>query len=83
MVLNETLRPERVPYDQPQAWYFTFGYAHAHPNSYYVIEGLPGDAARDRMIEVFGRQWAFQYDAHDWFKHGVSLAEKYGLQEVK
>ena len=79
--VNET-RPELVPYDEPQTWYFTFGFAHAHPNGYYVIEGMGGDEARERMHDVFGRQWAFQYDAHDWFKYGISQAEKDNLTEV-
>jgi len=76
-------RPARLPFDQPQTWYFTFGYAHAHPQGYFVVENATSEAARDRMIEVFGREWAFQYDAHDWFKRGHSQADEYGLREVK
>jgi hypothetical protein len=74
---------ERIPYDQPQTWYFTFGVGdEMHAGQFYVIEGVGGAEARDRMNEIFDRKWAFQYDEADWFKHGVSQAEKYGLTEI-
>ncbi len=74
---------ERLPYEEPQTWYFTFQLGDpVFAGKFYVIEGVGGSEARDRMFEVFGREWGFQYDAHDWFKHGVSQAEKYGLTEV-
>lgn len=50
-------------------YYFTFGFGHRHPrtgallaNGYTVIEGTRA-SARARMIELFGNQWAFQYDS--------------------
>lgn len=76
-------RPERIPYDEPQTWYFTFGSDHQHPNGYIRFDGFGGSEAREAMVARFGRAWAFQYDAHDWFKHGVSQAEKYRLTEVE
>lgn len=74
---------ERVPYEESQTWYFTFGSAHKHANRFVVVEGVGGSEARDRMFETFGREWGFQYDEVDWFKHGVSQAEKYGLEELR
>lgn len=54
-----------------QDWYFTFGFAHTHPrtgaslsNCYTVVHGTH-DAARARVIGIFGRKWAFQYAAAD------------------
>jgi hypothetical protein len=50
--------------------YFTFGQDHAHAVNGFtfdkdvvaVIEAQDSSAARDRMFEVFGPKWAFQYD---------------------
>jgi hypothetical protein len=73
---------ERVPYDEPQTWYFTFGFAHPHAGTFVRIENAPGDAAREQMFARFGRDWGFQYDDAAWHKHGISQAEKYGLIEI-
>jgi len=80
--VSAAIQPERVPYDEPQTWWFTFGFAHAHPNGYVVVEDATGDEARELMTHVYGREWGFQYDAHDWFRDGISQEEKYGLHEV-
>lgn len=69
-----------------ERFYFTFGYDHAHPNGYVVIEAESWDAARDQMFAHFGRAWAFQYDEATWRpeRHGgLTLAEKHGLHEVE
>ena len=50
--------------------YFTFGSVHTHTIDGVVfdhqcvceIEAESHQAARDKMFEVFGRKWAFQYD---------------------
>lgn len=72
----------RIPYDQPQTWYFTFGVGGENAGRYFKVENVTGSEARDRIVAVFGRAWAFQYDEADWHKHGVSQAEKYGLTEI-
>lgn len=73
---------ERIPPGERQTWYFTFGFAHGFANRYFVVRDATFAEARDRMLATFGQQWAFQYDEADWFKHGVSQAEKYGLTEL-
>lgn len=84
MTETEQSTREWMPPDQPQTWYFTFGVGidQPHRNNYYVVKDATYDQARARMVEVFGREWAFQYDDADWFKHGISQAEKYGLTEI-
>jgi len=76
------IAPERKPYGEPQTWYFTFGVGGRYAGRFYVIRNASGAEARDRMFETFGREWGFQYDEADWFKHGVSQEEKYGLEEI-
>ena len=65
-----------------ETWYFTFGSAHRHANHYFVVENATYDEARERMVALFGRDWAFQYDETQWHEHGVSQAEKYGLERL-
>jgi len=75
--------PDEVYWEETmETYYFTFGYDHAHPKGYVVIEAVSWDAARDEMFAHFGRAWAFQYDESAWHKHGISMAEKYGLHEA-
>jgi hypothetical protein len=53
--------------EEPQTWYFTFGFSHLHPrtgaclgNCYTTAYGTY-DSSRKRIFEIFDRQWAFQY----------------------
>lgn len=82
--MTEIVARERIPSDVPQTWYFTFGVGVDQPNRnrYFVVEDATYEEARERMNNVFDRQWAFQYDEADWFKHGISQAEKYGLTRI-
>ncbi len=41
-------------------WYFTFGVGHGNRMFFVRIKGTSGEA-RERMIELFGTMWAFQY----------------------
>lgn len=79
---SAAIAPERLPYDQPQTWWFTFGVGGRYAGRFYKIEDATGDEARERMFSVFGREWAFQYDAADWFKHGESQEERWNLTEI-
>lgn len=67
-----------------QTWYFTFGVGIDQPNRgrYYVVKDSTYDEARARMFDVFGREWAFQYDESQWFRDGISQAERWGLEEI-
>lgn len=69
-------------WNERQTWWFTFGAAHGHPDGFFVVEDATGDEARELMLATFGRDWAFQYDEGQWWKHGVSQEEKYGLHEI-
>jgi len=80
-----------APGDARKTWYFTFGAAHFHANHYVVIEDATSEEARDRMMELFGRHWAFQYDEDGWMvpldrrdpqSPRVTQAEKYGLERL-
>lgn len=65
-----------------QTWYFTFGVGQSNAGRFYKVDDATYEEARERMLRLFGREWAFQYDDEDWHKHGVSQAEKYGLVEI-
>ena len=43
-----------------QVWFFTFGINHEHGGNYVVFKGT-FESARDKMVQTFGNQWAFQY----------------------
>lgn len=45
-----------VPY-----WVFSFGCGQRHENCYVRIFAHSDDAARQKMFEVFGREWGMQY----------------------
>lgn len=70
--------------DVKQTWYFTFGVGidQPHRNRYYVVRDATYEEARERMVSVFGRAWAFQYDESQWFRDDVSQAERYDLKEI-
>lgn len=70
--------------EQPQDWFFTFGYDHTHPdtgeslgNSYVRIHGTC-DSTRDQMFEAFGNRWAFQYPA----EKKAERIDEFGMTEV-
>lgn len=46
-------------------WAFTFGVGHGLRNYYVVIEGTY-DEAKDKMMELFGRKWSWQYPLEKW-----------------
>ena len=44
---------------------FTFGYGHPNEGCCVRIEGDYGEA-RQKMVDKYGLQWAFQYPAEEW-----------------
>jgi hypothetical protein len=58
-----------------EAYYFSFGRNHAHPDCLLRIEGTR-EEARNRMFVLHGTKWAFQYDE----AKGLEIADKYNLQ---
>ncbi len=64
--------------EQRQDWYFTFGHGQMHgPNGYTKIYGTRS-SARERMFEMYGPKFAFQYP--NAAEAGV---ERFNLHEVK
>lgn len=46
-------------------WIFTFGCGQALAGKCVRISGTYGEA-RQKMMEVFGDKWAFQYSLEEW-----------------
>jgi hypothetical protein len=61
---------------------FTFGSDH-HPiqNAYVRIIGASEDTARALMVDLYGRQWAFQYPWNDADTH--SMIERWDMTCVR
>lgn len=47
---------------------FTFGIGDHYWNRYAVIDAPDSDIAREKMIEIFGKNWAFQYTEQEFSK---------------
>lgn len=60
-----------------QNYYFTFGTNTGKGNNFVKIHGTYGDA-RQKMVDRFGLNWAFQYDEQG-FK---GQQEAFGLTEI-
>ena len=66
-----------------EAWWFTFGHGHVSPggvnmmNAVVKIEGNYGEA-RDKMFELCGEKWAFQYDSPE----AAGIGRFYGIYEI-
>lgn len=72
--------------NERRTWYFTFGFGQVHPRTgeslklcYTTATGTK-DEARERVIEIFGRNWSFQYANADG-PDGAGLGE-YSLTYV-
>lgn len=49
-------------------WYiFTFGYGQEHAGHYVRLYGTYSET-RQKMFEMFGDKWAFQYEEQDWLE---------------
>jgi len=64
--------------EQPQDWYFTFGYGHAYPKGYVKIHGTVESSCAE-MTARYGAKWCTSYT---WDRFEPQIA-KYGLTEVK
>jgi hypothetical protein len=49
-----------------EKFYFTFGFGTDKANCYTVIEACSLESAREKMIERWGLDWAFQYSEDEW-----------------
>jgi len=59
--------------EKKQDWYFTFGVGHGNRMFYVKINGTTG-SSRERMHELFGAVWAFQYSEKEF----EGTAERWG-----
>lgn len=73
-----------APAEEPQDWYFTFGYDHTHPvtgesldRCYVRLHGTI-DGTRAQILAVFGNRWCAQYRS----VLKADRIDKYGLTEV-
>lgn len=56
---------------------FTFGFGCSLANCFVAIEAESAGAAREKMFEVYGPRWAFQYESRE-----AAGVERFGLREV-
>lgn len=59
--------------------YFTFGYGTPYRNKYVKMEADTKALCRERMVELYGLKWAFQYD-EDKFQEQI---DRFGLEELE
>jgi hypothetical protein len=62
---------------QEKYWIFTFGCGQVHAGKYVKIYAENSSDARKEMIDIFGKDWAFQYNNED--EAGV---DRWGLIEL-
>ena len=67
---------EVVKIEKEKDWVFTFGIGQPLAGRFVVIHGTYG-SARDRMVELFGDKWGFQYSSEE--EAGV---ERWGYTEL-
>lgn len=62
---GKKLEEARKKYAECRKWAFTFGVGHGLRHYYVVIEGTY-DEAKDKMMELFGKKWSWQYPLDEW-----------------
>lgn len=67
---------EEVKGDDEQDWYFTWGFNQGHDDCYTVIHGT-WESARQRMTELWGIKWGFQYPSAE-----AAGVERWGLKRI-
>jgi len=56
--------------EKKENWYFTFGVGHGNRMFCVRIVGTYG-SARERMFELFGKVWSFQYSEKQFNEHDM------------
>ena len=59
---------------------FTFGYGQDHAGKYVKVKGSYNEA-RKKMVEKYGRRWAFQYSEVDWEMMKVDPDRSWSMEE--
>lgn len=66
--MNEALEELKKLTESKECWYiFTFGYGQKHAGHYVKIWGT-FETARQKMIDNYGVDWAFQYSEKRWLQ---------------
>ena len=60
-----------------EVWYFTFCGRHKQRDCYVKFSGTYGEA-RDKMVDAFGEEWAFQYPEAEAEK----AVHRFNLKEI-
>ena len=65
-------------------WIFTFccGHDHQHHGRFVRIEADDYGSAREKMIGMFGNDWAFQYTEEEYAKAMARLPEFFREKEL-
>lgn len=61
-------------------WYFTFGIRHLQAGYCQPIIAIDEHAARNKMFELHGRSWAFQYSSEEWERHRSDPTRGWALE---
>ena len=64
--------------EQPQNWYFTFGFSHAYPKGYVKINGTFSET-RQKMFSKFEDKWSMQYTENKF----IPQIERFDLKEIQ
>lgn len=64
--------------------YFTFGVNHPNRNRHQIIYASYPDTAAEKMHEIHGRDWAFQYTEKEWWRARIDgfFEENLPLEEI-
>lgn len=65
IITAEDKRRREADVEKRPYWIFTFGYGQPNAGKYVKIYG-DFVSARQKMVNKYGTQWAFQYSATDW-----------------
>lgn len=63
-------------------WIFTFGCGQPHAGKAVKIAGEDFFDARQKMINKYGEEWAFQYSEDNWNKMEKDPNRCYEMEEI-
>jgi len=66
---------------EKQVYYFTFGMGHTLARHCQPILASSYGSARERMVELHGSMWAFQYTEEEYLRHRVKGTANEALLE--
>lgn len=78
------LRVKDVPdflLENLKTFYFTFGGGQRYQGHYQPIMAIDSKRARAKMVEIYGTEWAFDYDEEQWKSAGEYYIGK-GLETI-